>query len=110
MNEVDIVRAWKDEAYRASLTYTQRGTLPENPAGLVELNDVDLEGLVGGNGVLADLGSGLGSRTYRPCPPRACPAIMRVARSLRQQSGAAPSSSAPASRSGWQHCATASGG
>jgi len=82
MNEVDIVRAWKDEAYRASLTYTQRGTLPENPAGLVELNDVDLEGLVGGNGVLADLGSGLGSRTYRPCPPspstyRPCPKVTR---------------------------------
>ena len=68
MNEVDIVRAWKDEAYRVSLTDAQRGTLPENPAGLVELNDVDLEGLVGGNGVLAALGSGAGTRTYRPCP------------------------------------------
>ena len=68
MNGVDIVRAWKDEAYRSSLTDAERGALPENPAGLVELNDPELQGSLGGNAALAALGSGVGAITYRPCP------------------------------------------
>src|SRR5262245_61245930 len=68
MNGVDIVRAWKDEAYRTSLTDAQRSTLPESPVGLVEVNAPELEGWAGANSVLAALGSGAGTRTYRPCP------------------------------------------
>jgi len=48
MKKVDIVRAWKDEAYRASLTEEERKLVPENPAGLVELSDMELEGIAGG--------------------------------------------------------------
>ena len=33
MKEIDIVRAWKDEEYRASLSEEERGLLPEHPAG-----------------------------------------------------------------------------
>ena len=42
MSNVDVVRAWKDEAYRDSLTAEQITNLPAHPAGLVELSDLDL--------------------------------------------------------------------
>lgn len=41
MSRLDIVRAWKDQAYRNSLTAEQRALLPGNPAGAVELSDVE---------------------------------------------------------------------
>jgi len=49
---MDIIRAWKDEEYRMSLTEEQRSLLPDNPAGLagMELSDDDLEDIVGGGG------------------------------------------------------------
>jgi mersacidin/lichenicidin family type 2 lantibiotic len=45
---VDIAKAWKDETYRASLTPEERSLVPENPAGVVELSDAELEGIAGG--------------------------------------------------------------
>ncbi len=48
MSNVDIIRAWKDEAYRLSLSDEERAALPENPAGMIELTDLDLEGVAGG--------------------------------------------------------------
>jgi mersacidin/lichenicidin family type 2 lantibiotic len=48
MSQVDIIRAWKDEEYANSLTDLQRSTLPQNPAGLIELTDQDLLGAEGG--------------------------------------------------------------
>jgi mersacidin/lichenicidin family type 2 lantibiotic len=49
---MDIIRAWKDEEYRLSLTEEQCAQLPDNPAGLagMELSDDDLENIVGGGG------------------------------------------------------------
>ncbi|HEX6292732.1 MAG TPA: mersacidin/lichenicidin family type 2 lantibiotic [Herpetosiphonaceae bacterium] len=48
MSNVDIIRAWKDEEYRASLSETERAALPEHPAGLVELTDEELDLAAGG--------------------------------------------------------------
>jgi len=48
MSYMEIIRAWKDEEYRLSLSEEQRAQLPENPAGLIELTDVELEVAVGG--------------------------------------------------------------
>jgi mersacidin/lichenicidin family type 2 lantibiotic len=45
---MDIIRAWKDEEYRLSLTEEQRALLPDNPAGQMELSDADLESVAGG--------------------------------------------------------------
>ena len=42
MNINNIIRAWKDEDYRLSLTAAERAMLPENPAGIVELSDSQL--------------------------------------------------------------------
>ncbi len=46
--KIDIVKAWKDEAYRASLSEAERAILPDNPAGVVELSEEELEGIAGG--------------------------------------------------------------
>jgi mersacidin/lichenicidin family type 2 lantibiotic len=46
----DIVRAWKDEAYRQSLDAEELQALPANPAGALELTDEDLEMVQGGAG------------------------------------------------------------
>jgi mersacidin/lichenicidin family type 2 lantibiotic len=48
ISDIDVVRAWKDEEYRSSLTEAQRAQLPENPAGLVDLTDEAINGVVGG--------------------------------------------------------------
>ena len=50
MDTTTIIRAWKDPAFRASLSTEQRTALPECPAGtsLTELDESDLDGAVGG--------------------------------------------------------------
>lgn len=48
MNEQDIIRAWKDEEYRLSLTEAEQAALPSHPAGLIELTDAEMGAVVGG--------------------------------------------------------------
>jgi mersacidin/lichenicidin family type 2 lantibiotic len=49
MKRKDIIRAWKDPEYRNSLTATQHALIPDNPAGIIELSDADLNVAAGGN-------------------------------------------------------------
>ena len=49
MSKNDIIRAWKNPNYRNSLSDAQRALLPENPAGLIELSDADLDTVAGGS-------------------------------------------------------------
>ena len=46
----NIVRAWKDAAYRESLSAQEQAMLPENPAGGLELTDAELEAVYGAGG------------------------------------------------------------
>ena len=39
----EIIRAWKDQAFRNSLTPEQLAQLPEHPAGAIEIQDQDLD-------------------------------------------------------------------
>ena len=48
ITDIDVVRAWKDEEYRSSLTEAQRAQLPENPAGLVDIIDEEMNDVMGG--------------------------------------------------------------
>jgi mersacidin/lichenicidin family type 2 lantibiotic len=48
MSIEEIIRAWKDEAYRNSLTPEQREQLLPNPAGVVEIEDEALDEAAGG--------------------------------------------------------------
>jgi mersacidin/lichenicidin family type 2 lantibiotic len=43
-----MIRAWRDPAYRASLSETERTQLPENPAGMIELTGTALDIVAGG--------------------------------------------------------------
>ena len=48
MSNIDVIRAWKDEGYRASLSEAERSALPAHPAGPMELRDEDLQMATGG--------------------------------------------------------------
>lgn len=52
MSIADIIRAWKDEEYRRSLSPEELTLLPMHPAGQVELSDLELETIHGGGTVL----------------------------------------------------------
>jgi mersacidin/lichenicidin family type 2 lantibiotic len=52
MSKQNIIRAWKDENYRRSLSEAERAALPESPAGrlsLDELTAAELAEVQGGN-------------------------------------------------------------
>jgi mersacidin/lichenicidin family type 2 lantibiotic len=53
MSKLDIIRAWKDEEYRNSLTETQRALLPAHPAGLIELDQEEMRGVLGAGSVVS---------------------------------------------------------
>jgi mersacidin/lichenicidin family type 2 lantibiotic len=39
MQAAETIRAWKDEAYRDTLTAEQRAQLAEHPAGIIEFQE-----------------------------------------------------------------------
>ena len=55
MFNMDIVRAWKDEEYRLSLSEAELASLPENPAGIMELADSELDAAAGGTSLPCDV-------------------------------------------------------
>ena len=48
MDRNDVIRAWKDPLYRASLSREEQAVLPAHPAGLIELREEDLKSVSGG--------------------------------------------------------------
>lgn len=48
MSSRKIIRAWKNEEYRLSLSEAERAMLPDHPAGVVELSDEQLGIVAGG--------------------------------------------------------------
>lgn len=48
MKKKDIVRAWRDEEYRNSLTDAEKAALPSHPAGYMDLDDETLGSIAGG--------------------------------------------------------------
>jgi mersacidin/lichenicidin family type 2 lantibiotic len=52
MKSVDVVRAWKDAAYREGLTQDDLRGVPANPAGIVELTDEQLKQASGLSGII----------------------------------------------------------
>ena len=43
----DIIRAWKDRRFRNRLNEEQKTALPENPAGFIELSEIELHSASG---------------------------------------------------------------
>lgn len=48
MNKLDIIRAWKDELFRKSLSSAQQTLLPEHPAGEIVLSEAEMATINGG--------------------------------------------------------------
>ena len=59
MVEADVVRAWKDPIYRASLNAETLARIPSNPAGTVELSDDQLKAAAGFDDIIVP--------TFRTC-------------------------------------------
>lgn len=53
MKNSNIIRAWKDQAYRHSLSDAERAALPENPAGISVLPAPAAAQVRGGASVVA---------------------------------------------------------
>ena len=72
MSKLDIIRAWKDEEYRESLSAADKSRVPQNPAGIIELTDPDMAEVGGGTISFDPLmcGSYITICTYDPlwCP------------------------------------------
>lgn len=47
MDNVNVIRAWKDAAYFASLSDADKASVPTNPAGNIELG-ADMGAIAGG--------------------------------------------------------------
>jgi mersacidin/lichenicidin family type 2 lantibiotic len=48
MSTRNVIKAWKNQAYRNSLSAAERAALPVNPAGSIEISDEDLGKVAGG--------------------------------------------------------------
>ena len=48
MSQANIIRAWKDEEYRLSLSEAERASLPANPAGIAGLTEAEMADVDGG--------------------------------------------------------------
>ena len=57
--KLDIIRAWKDETYRQSLSSEQLRALPVNPVGELELTEADLLLVSGRGGAPSSIGGGV---------------------------------------------------
>ncbi len=52
MTQDQVIRAWKDPAFRAGLSATELQALPANPAGMVELSESELTEVSGGTTIV----------------------------------------------------------
>ncbi len=52
MTQDQVIRAWKDPAFRAGLSATELQALPVNPAGMVELSEGELTEVSGGTTIV----------------------------------------------------------
>lgn len=73
MKKIDVIRAWRDEEYRNSLTEQERSSLPENPAGMATVDDSSLRSV--GGAVTLRLCGGGGTTFADSCvkPGQQCP-------------------------------------
>ena len=73
MNRNDIIRAWKNPAFRRSLTAAQQAQLPSSPVGNITLADQDLRSVSGGSSLThCCTCAPLPASVCTPCPPAQC--------------------------------------
>jgi len=68
--KIDLIKAWKDEEYRSTLTKSQLKEI-SNPAGSIALSDADMENVNGGTsftvGSSGSYNSGVGYNSIECC-------------------------------------------
>lgn len=69
MKRKDVIQAWRDGEFYASLSSAERAALPESPASVIELDDEVLAGVTGGCSIYAGCST---SAMCTPCPPKDC--------------------------------------
>jgi mersacidin/lichenicidin family type 2 lantibiotic len=74
MNKVDLIRAWKDPSYRATLRADELGALPAHPAGLIELCDDELRA-IGGSAAVTTTAPECTLHTFLNWKACGCPVI-----------------------------------
>ncbi|HEX7320657.1 MAG TPA: mersacidin/lichenicidin family type 2 lantibiotic [bacterium] len=72
MSVNDIIRAWKDPVYRKSLSKKRRALLPDNPIGLIELTDENLDAISGGTATACTHCTTCTSLLTGPCAEMCC--------------------------------------
>lgn len=48
-NKETIIRAWKDPEFRNNLNEAELASIPEHPAGIIQLSDDELSDIAGGS-------------------------------------------------------------
>jgi len=69
MKKTDIIRAWKDPAFRATLSAEELAQLPGHPSGALELRDEQLRAVTGGVLTTAIDCTDFTFRNWRRCCP-----------------------------------------
>ena len=67
MSKLEVIRAWKDMEYRLSLRESELGALPANPAGPIDLSEIELSAVAGGTDGIMPTGC-LPTCTLDGCP------------------------------------------
>jgi len=70
MRKVDVIRAWKDPLYRATLTADELAQLPGHPSGVLELRDEQLKDISGSANTTAQTCTEFSFNNFRRCCPR----------------------------------------
>lgn len=83
MSTPDVIRAWKDADYLASLSEAQRAVLPAHPVGAIELETDELSSVAGGgphNSSIAQCTPLQVCHSQRPltCPSTLCTQVQCV--------------------------------
>ena len=73
MSELNVIRAWKDEEYRSSLSVVERDSAPPNPAGVIDLTYMQQDDVVGAGG--SWFGACV-SVDWMPCSVMMCPTFL----------------------------------
>jgi mersacidin/lichenicidin family type 2 lantibiotic len=69
VNRIDVVRAWKDPLYRASLSAEEVAGLPGHPSGLMELAEEQLRSVSAAALTTAQQCTEFSFNNFRRCCP-----------------------------------------
>ena len=94
MNKTDVIRAWKDPVYRATLSEEEQAALPHHPSGLTELSDEQLVTMNGGTSTTAPNCTNYTFLNWKSCCPPITTAITCTEYTFNSAAGCCPTTTA----------------